>query len=570
MIDFLAQFLSAWFDIIWRVTWQGTIVILIALLIDYQWKSMPPSWRNWLWRLAFLKIAIAIIPLSIPLPLLPASAEPTVSTATSTSVDVPLSAIATDSWQSSIPTLALLLFVTWLIGFIACAISIWESGRQVRKKLQKSTSTLATSLLVQNVRAMSRKLGLKVVPEVRLVPGTNSPCLLSRKKQSIILLPKQWLESCSMSELRLSLAHELAHLARGDLAWNRFFVWSRAVLFFHPLVWIALRRYLLSQEMACDSIAIANTGGNRAEFARLLVQLAEHATATPISAVAMIGSTSSLKQRISSMYQAHYKPSKLIAWAVTAMGVLSLLPFALAEQAEKDERKELTVNKDADGLNISVTASGTSRGSGSADALGAGAGRGTGSGRGRNSDGNAGGFGFGGAMTRAKSQSSGRTSISINTDSPQDAQKPKTRPEMELEDSSRMKQSMSSLNANGNELWTRTTEATLNGDNITIVEKPDTISLTIEHPDGTEEVFVAKNLRDLARQSRKASAIYRKLLPPGSTASNNMGTATSTGSRQPLDARDMLREQLESMKDGQGSQDAMLDRLIGELDALMK
>lgn len=570
MNEFLIPLLTAWFDMLWRVTWQGTVVLLIALLIDCQWKSMPPSWRNWLWRFAFLKIAVAILPLSIPLPLLPAAAEPTVSTATTNYVDVPLSVLPADSSPSSVPSLKLVLFSAWLVGLSACVISNWESGRQVRRKWQKSTPTLPNSLLMQNVRTLCRNMGLTVVPEVRLVPGSSSPCLLTRKRRSIILLPKQWLESCSMSELRVSLAHELAHMARGDLAWNRLLVWTRAVLFFHPLVWIAMRRYLLSQEIACDSLAIANAGGNRADFARLLVQLAEHATATPMSAVAMIGSTSSLKERIASMYQAHYKPTRLIAWAVTAMGVFGLMPFALAEQAEMKESTEIAANKDAGGPKVSASASASSRGSGSASGLGAGAGMGRG-----NGDGNQPGLGIGGAMTRTKSQSNGKASVSISTNAPQGAQTSATRPQADLEQTSSMKQSMSSRNRGGVATWTRTTEATLNGDNVTIVEKPNSISLTIEHADGTTEDFVAKDLRDLASQSRAAAAIYRKLLTPVATAGNNPGAAGSSAAsapnpvnRNPLDARDLLRAQLQSMKGGQGSQDAMLDRMLQELDAL--
>ena len=139
-----------------------------------------------------------------------------------------------------------------------------------------------------------------------------------------------------------------------------------------------------------------------------------------------------------------------------------------------------------------------------------------------------------------------------------------------------MKQSMRSQSTGAKPSWTRTTEATLNGDNITIVEKPDSISLTIEHADGKQETFVAKNLRDLARQSRKASAIYRKLMPPAATAAgsaipSSTTPAASTGNpAMPLNARDLLRQQIESMKDGQGPQDAMLDRMLNELDALGK
>lgn len=564
MNDFLTQFLSNWFDLFWRVTWQGTIVILLALLVDFQWKTMPPVWRNWLWRLAFLKIAVAVLPLSIPLPLLPASAAPNTVVATSTYVDVSLAGTPLDTSQSSISPWKFVLFSVWLIGFLACAISNWESGRQVRNKLRNSTSTRQGSLLMQSVRAISRQLGLTVIPEVRLAPGSNSPCLLTRKKRSIILLPQQWLESCSISELRFALAHELAHLARGDLAWNRFLVWSRAVLFFHPLVWIAVRRYLLSQEIACDSIAIAKTGGQRADFACLLVQLAEHATATPIGAVAMIGSSSTLKERIASMYRTHYKPAKFVAWVVTAIGVLSLMPFAIAQRTGKDAGEQVKVNQDAGVPNISVSASATSRGSGFADGMGAGGGMG----RGNSDGGDSRGLGFGSSMSRSRSRSSGKTSISISTNPSSGGRKRSTRSQAKLEKPSRMKQSMISQNTDGQESWTRTTEATLKGDNITIVEKPNSIAFTIEHPEGAKEVFVANDLKDLASQSRTAAAIYRKLMNPASTASNRTGTTSKIGNIKHLDARDLLKEHLQSMKDGQGPQDAMLDRLLDELDAL--
>ncbi len=258
------------------------------------------------------------------------------------------------------------------------------------------------------------------------------------------------------------------------------------------------------------------------------------------------------------MYQAHYKPTKFIAGAMTAMGVLSLMPFAIAQQ-----RDQVTVNQDAGGPNVSVSASAISRGSGSADGLGAGAGMGRG-----NSDGDSRGFGFGGAMTRSKSQSRGGTSISISTNPAQGAPKPATQSQMNLEKPSRMKQSMISGNTGAKDAWTRTTEATLNGDNITIVEKPNTISLTLEHPDGTEEVFVAKDLRDLAIQSRTAAAIYRKLLNRTSTPGNNMGIAANPGNNMPFDARVLLRQQIQSMKDEQGSQGAAFDLLLNDLDAL--
>jgi beta-lactamase regulating signal transducer with metallopeptidase domain len=54
-----------------------------------------------------------------------------------------------------------------------------------------------------------------------------------------IIFPRSLLAACSRRELRLMLAHELAHLKRRDLQWGWLATAAHALFFFHPLVWIA-------------------------------------------------------------------------------------------------------------------------------------------------------------------------------------------------------------------------------------------------------------------------------------------------------------------------------------------
>ncbi len=76
------------------------------------------------------------------------------------------------------------------------------------------------------------------------------------------------------SAIRALLAHELAHIRRGDL-------WLLAVsrvllipLFVHPLYWLARRRIRADQELIADALAANNCG--RHAYAENLLHWARH------------------------------------------------------------------------------------------------------------------------------------------------------------------------------------------------------------------------------------------------------------------------------------------------------
>ncbi len=71
----------------------------------------------------------------------------------------------------------------------------------------------------------------------------------------MILLSPQW-KSWSANELRAVLAHELAHVARGDSLWRMIGAICSAIHFYNPLVrWLA-GRLVLAQELAADRRAV--------------------------------------------------------------------------------------------------------------------------------------------------------------------------------------------------------------------------------------------------------------------------------------------------------------------------
>jgi beta-lactamase regulating signal transducer with metallopeptidase domain len=92
----------------------------------------------------------------------------------------------------------------------------------------------------------------------------------------VVLLPRAWRE-WTADQRRAVLAHELAHVARGDYLACVLAQLSVAIHFYHPLVhWLAAR-LRLEQELAADATAARLAGGNKL-YLQSLAELALHTT----------------------------------------------------------------------------------------------------------------------------------------------------------------------------------------------------------------------------------------------------------------------------------------------------
>ena len=87
-----------------------------------------------------------------------------------------------------------------------------------------------------------------------------------------ILLPAGAME-WSPDRRRTVLSHELAHIARHDWPAQIFAELTRALYWFHPLVWFACARLRSESERACDD-SVLNSGVDPSHYATQLLDLA--------------------------------------------------------------------------------------------------------------------------------------------------------------------------------------------------------------------------------------------------------------------------------------------------------
>src|ERR1043166_2270896 len=77
----------------------------------------------------------------------------------------------------------------------------------------------------------------------------------------VIVLPQRFAETFSPEQQDAALAHELAHVAGFDSAWRCFAQFTCALLWWHPLVWLAKRELDHASEVAADETSLLLADG---------------------------------------------------------------------------------------------------------------------------------------------------------------------------------------------------------------------------------------------------------------------------------------------------------------------
>jgi beta-lactamase regulating signal transducer with metallopeptidase domain len=151
----------------------------------------------------------------------------------------------------------------WLAGAVAMTLRLIAHYLRLRQQCSPMPAAM--------IKQVQRELGGFDLRRLRL--HSAGPALLWAPR-SLLLLPEDLLERFDADERHLVLRHELAHLRRGDAWWNLIGELVFALLWFHPLAWLARPRFRLDQELACDERVLRNAPHDEAGYARTLLHSA--------------------------------------------------------------------------------------------------------------------------------------------------------------------------------------------------------------------------------------------------------------------------------------------------------
>ena len=300
IIESLNAVAAVWTDRMWIIVWQSAILAAaVALIASLFLRRVPPSIRYWVWQILALKLllmpfwtfAIPMPPviatyrvLSTPEPEnapLAKSTEPAdASTATLAPADYtdgvsklkpPVAAVSLPRviWQSW-------LFSVWVSVVIAQIGRLLWQRRRLQRLLRGSRPPADNALAIL-VAKLARQVGLAKSPRV-VTTSTDCSPFVCGIRDAVLVLPARLAGSLSPVELRHVLLHELAHVRRRDLVSGWISELARIAYFFHPVVhWIAYRARL-ERELACDQLAMANSGNDAREYAATLVRVVSHSS----------------------------------------------------------------------------------------------------------------------------------------------------------------------------------------------------------------------------------------------------------------------------------------------------
>ncbi|MEJ7746875.1 MAG: TonB family protein [Luteimonas sp.] len=116
-----------------------------------------------------------------------------------------------------------------------------------------------------------------------------------------VVLPADFETRYSAGQRALMLAHERAHIARGDLHANAIAMMLRCLFWFNPLLHVAARRFRHDQELACDAHVIAHHPRARRIYGEALLHTQLSTQTSPLGC--HFGFGHPLKERIAMLKQ---------------------------------------------------------------------------------------------------------------------------------------------------------------------------------------------------------------------------------------------------------------------------
>lgn len=279
-------------------SWIAAAVLVLRLCL-----KRAPKWVNvLLWGIVAVRL---VLPVSIESPLsllprteaiLPAAAAQPIQTGTAPAVGS-AAAIASGAAMRSQPGWTTILAWVWLVGIAVLLLYTWISTQRLRRKVREAVRLQGNIYETEHI-ASPFVLGV-------LRPRIYLPYHMDSRDQEQVI------------------AHEQAHLRRGDHVWKPLGFLLLTIHWFNPLLWLSYVLLCRDIELACDEKVIKNLScGQRADYMQALVTCSVNRRR--IAACPLAFGEIGVKERVRSVM--HYKKPTfwIILLAVAACVVLAV------------------------------------------------------------------------------------------------------------------------------------------------------------------------------------------------------------------------------------------------------
>jgi RND family efflux transporter MFP subunit len=302
---------------------QAAVLAPAAALLGWCLRRRPAVVHA-LWLLVLLKLVTPSL-VHIDLAWTAASGEQPSSTIAALPADVrpvdvtphPVMDLEPKPWPAPVSWRALLASV-WLGGAAVWWGLAFLRVCQFRSLLRAGAPD---AKLGDRVVRLAERLGLRQTPEVWLIPARISPMLWAVGPKARLLLPAGLWKELSSEQQDAILAHELAHLRRGDPWVRRLELLVGGLYWWHPIFWWARREIETAEKHCCDAWVAWALPKSGEEYAAALLSTVTYLSGRrpPLPAGASgVGHVRTLKRRL----------AMIVNWTTTG-GTARALPLTV-------------------------------------------------------------------------------------------------------------------------------------------------------------------------------------------------------------------------------------------------
>ncbi len=359
-IDALNRAADGWGQWMFHMSWQVALIVAIVWLVSRVASRRSARFRHLLWVAVFLKLVLppmlatpwsaGNVIAGIPEDYVPdalrdaGTARPgkevetdsTPPTALSTRSAAPDATVPESAPVMPRPARVVRLsavaccMILWAFVALGLAVVVgWQYRRFVRMVCRHATAAPVSIQAVVN--AQTEQLGVSRTVPVLVSPAIHTPAVFGFLRPSIFL-PANWEEQFTAGDLAGILAHEVAHVKRGDLPVTVIAAMLSCVYWFHPAVWFANLQQRREREMACDDVVLESNRQPGKAYAASLLRAAEHFTGeTPAGAgfLGLLELSDNLLHRVRAATDV--KRARRMGWgsATALVALLLILPMGV-------------------------------------------------------------------------------------------------------------------------------------------------------------------------------------------------------------------------------------------------
>jgi len=276
------------------------------------------------------QIAMAESPQPIDLPEITTSPRPVDAAIDAT---VPVVEARSPSWP---------MILVWLWGLGTVVVASRHAFRILWFRRVLGDAQAPPSGLCRIAECVARRIGLRRVPEILVLPIRLSPLVWCMGGRPRVILPSELLERLGPDAQEAILAHELAHVRRKDHVVRLLELLATMVFWWHPVVWWARRELRDLEEQCCDAMVLDRAPHGTRAYAIALADTLDFLSEAPVvvSAAATGAKPAvSLARRIA-MLKNPRPISRLAIGHFFLLAVVAAVPMIVAFAAEPPQEKE--------------------------------------------------------------------------------------------------------------------------------------------------------------------------------------------------------------------------------------